>query len=171
MTKQKFFGLFLLCALIPLVTAKLALAFGWFSNTGVNRGHWLSNEVYLFRPSQQEPHLWRLVYVNAGACESACKLALTGLQQFYAGLGAKQDRVQVMLAADSSPVLLNQFPSLHWLALDNVTPELRGKFLLLNPRGMALLSYDLITAKDMSVLARDMRTDLLRLLKYDREGL
>lgn len=171
MTKQKFFGLFLLCALIPLATAKLALAFGWFNNSGVNRGHWLANEAYLYRPSQQEPHLWRLVYVSAGACESACKLALTGLQQFYAGLGAKQDRVQVMLAAESPPALLNQFPSLHWLALGDANPELRGKFLLLNPRGMALLSYDLIAASDLPVLARDMRTDLLRLLKYDREGL
>jgi len=171
MNKNKFLFWFLLCALIPLAGAKLALAFGWFSETSVNRGQWVREELQLLSPHGEAAHRWHLVYIQRGGCVQQCSGTLQLLQQLYIGLGAKQDRVELIAFAAPDKLmreaLVRDYPLFQWRLLRLGEKSSESNIYLVNPRGMALLQYD----PDAAQLAQDIRTDLLRLLKYDREGL
>ena len=171
MNKKLFLSLFLLAALVPLAAAKLALAMGWFSDSGINRGQWLTEEIYPIKLSGDAVHKWHLVYSLSQNCATECHAAAYTLQQFFTGLGAKQDRLDISLIGPLAPAWINNYPDLHWQASSELPNIAENKILLLNPQGLALLAYDFSATADLSQVAKDMRADLLRLLKYDREGL
>ena len=171
MNKKLFISLFLLAALVPLAAAKLALAMGWFSDSGVNRGKWLEEDVYPLSLSDVDAHQGHLVYVASPTCAEECRTAAYTLQQFYIGLGAKHERLSLSLISSQPPAWINEYPDLHWQHAGDLPSSYEQKILLLNPQGLALLSYDFAAAADLPHIARDIRTDVLRLLKYDREGL
>ncbi len=171
MGKKKFFALFLLCALVPLAAAKLSLAMGWFSDKAANRGKWLDEEVYPLLPAKVDAHKWMVVYSAGENCADECRDAAYTLQQFYSGLGMKQDRVSVAIIARDSPRWLKQFPDLQWRLPSSSTRRSQHQLLLLNPQGLALLSYEFSAEAKLAQVSADMRKDILHLLKYDREGL
>lgn len=192
MSSRKFFSLFLLCALVPLAAAWAALRFGWFSAAPtVNHGEWLTQELRLLPAPEHGGGPWHLVYVPAaegeGACAGAgeravqsaadtasatrCEQALRILQQLHAGLGRKQARVQPLVLAAENPAARARFPHVHWRAAPIGESALQGRIVLVDPRGLALLRYEVAPDPQQAQrVAGDIRSDLLRLMNYDRSG-
>jgi len=168
--KSQFLLLFFLCCTLPLLAAKLALSFGWFTAGATNKGQWLEHEIQLFPASDAR---WHLVYIQSNRqqddCNQRCELALYSLQQLYSGLGAHQARVDVRLVAAQKPEQLSQFPSVHWHMDAVVSEALVDQLVIVNPKGVALLSYPVAPDKaQLAVIAKRIRADLLHLLAYDR---
>lgn len=161
-----FFALFALCCFLPLVAARLALSFTWFSPGVSNKGNWMEQELRLPHPNG----LWQLLYVQGDQCDKSCELALYSLQQLHAGLGAKREQVSVGLLAAQAPSQLTYYPRLHWQSSVAVLPpKFNGQLLLVNRQGQLLLHYDAVAnQQDAMITAKKIRTDLLRLLAFDR---
>nr|WP_324259787.1 hypothetical protein [Cellvibrio fontiphilus] len=171
MNSRKFFSLFLLCALIPLAAAKLSLAMGWFSHHAVNKGYWLEREIELLPDAEANAAAWRLVYVAPESCTAECQQALYSLQQLYTGLGRKQLKMQPLVMAQQTPDVLREFSSIHWLEKNILARELQNQIVIVNRDGLALLRYPVSEdSQHMQHIAKDIRTDLLRLMNYDRSG-
>lgn len=169
MTSRKFFSLFLLCALVPLLAAKVSLAMGWFSATPVNKGQWLEREIQLLQGAPNAN--WRLVYLPAAECAADCTQVLHTLQQLYTGLGRKQINIQPMVMSVTNPAPLSLFPAIQWQSSLSPPAELNDQIVIVNREGMALLHYAVNTDGDqLQNLAKDIRSDLLRLMNYDRSG-
>lgn len=179
MNSRKFFMLFIACAAVPLVVAQLSLSMGWFSQGGNNKGQWLQHEIQLLpdashagqdNPASNSVH-WHLVYVQARDCDQQCEQALFTLQQLYSGMGRKQLKVKPLVMAQQQPVQLKQFPAISWQPEQSVANELQNQIVIVNQRGLVLLRYPVADSPEhMRDLARDIRTDLLRLINYDRSG-
>lgn len=171
MTSRKFFSLFLLCALVPLLAAKVSLAFGWFSHDSVNKGYWLEREIELLPNAEVNTPAWRLVYVTPESCAKDCEQALFTMQQLYTGLGRKQLNIQPLVIAAESPNSLQKFSSLSWLKKNTLAESLQNQIVIVNRDGLALLRYPVnADPEQMQNIAKDVRTDLLRLMNYDRSG-
>ncbi|HHW63199.1 MAG TPA: hypothetical protein GX403_04455 [Rhodocyclaceae bacterium] len=195
MSSRKFLSLFLLCALVPLAAAWASLRLGWFSAAPtVNHGEWLTQELRLLPPPAQGGGQWHLVYVPAGEGElgcseasavpagpgadpaptaqaSRCEQALLILQQLHAGLGRKQARVQALVLAAENPAARARYPHVEWQAVPVGEPALQGRIVLVDPRGLALLRYAVEPDPQQAQrVAGDIRSDLLRLMNYDRSG-
>ncbi len=171
MTSRKFFSLFLLCALVPLAAAKLSLAMGWFSQHAVNKGQWLDHELELLPDADVTTAAWRLVYVAPESCANDCQQTLYSLQQLYTGLGRKQINIQPLVMAKATPEILSEFSAIHWLETNSLARELQNQIVIVNRDGIALLRYPVSEdAQQMQHIASDIRTDLLRLMNYDRSG-
>ncbi|MDR7088014.1 hypothetical protein [Cellvibrio fibrivorans] len=184
MSSRKFFILFIACAAVPLIAAQLSLSMGWFSQGGNNKGQWLQHEIQLLPDlthSSQDKSLqdtfadasvhWHLVYVQAAACDQECEQALFTLQQLYAGMGRKQLKIKPVVMAAQEPAQLKQFPALGWQPEQSAATELQNQIVIVNQRGLVLLRYPVDSNPEhMRDLARDIRTDLLRLINYDRSG-
>ncbi len=179
MNSRKFSILFIACAAVPLVAAQLSLSMGWFSQGGNNKGQWLQHEIQLLpdathsaqdNPASSNVH-WHLVYVQTTACDRECEQALFTLQQLYAGMGRKQLKIKTLVMAAQEPSQLKQFPALGWQPEQSAAAELQNHIVIVNQRGLVLLRYPVDdNPEHMRDLARDIRTDLLRLINYDRSG-
>lgn len=174
MSSRKFFILFILCAAVPLAAAQISLMFGFFSQTSTNKGQWLQHEIQLLpdisNSSDASVH-WHLVYVQAAECDQQCEQALFTLQQLYAGMGRKQLKIKPLVMASQQPVQLNKFPAITWQREQNTGNELHNQIVIVNQRGLVLLRYPVDSNPEhMRDLAKDIRTDLLRLINYDRSG-
>jgi len=179
MNSRKFFILFIACAVVPLIAAQLSLSMGWFSQGGNNKGQWLQHEIQLLPDAS---HLandnsvsnkvhWHLVYVQTAVCGQECEQALFTLQQLYAGMGRKQLKIKTLVMAAQEPAQLKQFPALGWQPEQSTAAELQDHIVIVNQRGLVLLRYPVDgNPEHMRDLARDIRTDLLRLINYDRSG-
>lgn len=174
MSSRKFLSLFLLCALVPLAAAWASLRFGWFSAAPtVNRGEWLTQELRLLPAPARGGGKWHLVYVPGVVGEPAerSEQALLVLQQLHVGLGRKQDRVQALVLAPESPAARARYPHVEWQAAQVSDPALQGRIVLVDPRGLALLRYVVEPGPQQAQrMAGDIRSDLLRLMNYDRSG-
>jgi hypothetical protein len=185
MSSRKFLALFLLCALVPLAAAWASLRFGWFSAAPtVNHGEWLTQELRLLPAPTHGGGQWHLVYVpavegeldcseggEAPAPATRCEQALLILQQLHAGLGRKQTRVQALVLATHSPAVLGRYPHIEWQAAQVSEAAVQGRIVLVDPRGLALLRYAVEPgAEQAQRVAGDIRSDLLRLMNYDRSG-
>jgi hypothetical protein len=171
LSKSNFLLLFFLCSSVPFVAAKLVLEFGWFNAGANNKGHWLEREIQLLPAAEQTQKHWHLVYVQAKQCEASCELALYTLQQLYIGLGRKQDEISALIIAEQSPPQLAKFSSIKWQAPVVLVPELENQILIVNQQGLVLLRYPVaLDTAGMLVVGKDVRTDLLRLMNYDRVG-
>lgn len=182
MSSRKFLALFLLCALVPLAGAWLSLKFGWFSAAPTaNHGEWLTQELRLLPAPARGGGRWHLVYVPAADADLACsegdaapgrcEQALLILQQLHAGLGRKQTRVQALVLAAHSPALLARYPHVEWQAAEVSDAAVQGRIVLVDPRGLALLRYAVEPDPEQAQqVAGDIRSDLLRLMNYDRSG-
>lgn len=195
MSSRKFLSLFLLCALVPLVAAWASLRFGWFSAAPtVNHGEWLTQELRLLPAPERGGGQWHLVYVAETEGEPACgasgaalvradaassppvlttrcEQALLILQQLHAGLGRKQARVQALVLAAQDPAARMRYPHIEWQAARVSEPALQGRIVLVDPRGLALLRYAVEAGPQQAQrVAGDIRSDLLRLMNYDRSG-
>lgn len=179
MSSRKFFILFVVCAAVPLVAAQLSLSMGWFNQGGNNKGQWLQHEIQLLPDashsvkdnSVDNAAHWHLVYVQAAVCDQQCEQALFTLQQLYAGMGRKQLKIKPLVMAQQQPSQLKQFPAIGWQPELNTAHELQNQIVIVNQRGLVLLRYPVVDSPEhMRDLARDIRTDLLRLINYDRSG-
>lgn len=185
MSSRKFLALFLLCALVPLAGAWLSLKFSWFSAAPTtNHGEWLTQELRLLPAPARGGGQWHLVYVPAAdgdlAClegeeqpapASRCEQALLILQQLHVGLGRKQTRVQALVLAAQNPVALARYPHIEWQAAQVSEAAVQGRIVLVDPRGLALLRYAVEPGQEQAQrVAGDIRSDLLRLMNYDRSG-
>lgn len=178
MSSRKFFILFIACAAIPLVSAQLSLSMGWFQQGSTNKGQWLQHEIQLL-PDASSPAAnnadinvhWHLVYVQAAVCDQQCENALFTLQQLYSGMGRKQVKIKPLVMAQQQPKQLNQFPAIGWRVEPDAASELQNQIVIVNQRGLVLLRYPVVdNPEQMRDLAKDIRTDLLRLINYDRSG-
>ncbi len=169
--KSTFLILFLLCSSVPLIAAKLVLEFGWFKAGANNKGQWLEREIQLLPSALHSEKKWHLVYVQAQQCDTTCELALYTMQQLYIGFGRKQDEVSALLVAEESPSQLAKFSSIKWHAPAASAPELQNQIVIVNQQGLVLLRYPVTSnPAGMLVVGKDIRTDLLRLMNYDRVG-
>lgn len=160
-----FFAFFALCCFLPVLAAWIALSLQWFSPGVGNKGSWMQQEWRLAQPNG----LWQLLYVQANQCDQTCELALYSLQQLYTGLGAKGEQVSVGVLAGQTPPQLAHFPSLRWQTAAGLPADVNGQFLLVDRRGQILLHYDAVNnAQEAMATAKKIRTDLLRLLAFDR---
>ena len=108
---------------------------------------------------------------GAGTPPSRCAQALRILQQLHAGLGRKQARVQALVLAVESPVARARFPHVEWQAAQVGDVEVQGRIVLVDPRGLALLRYAVEPGPQQAQrVAGDIRSDLLRLMNYERSG-
>jgi Uri superfamily endonuclease len=170
LSKSRFLILFFLCSSVPFIAAKLALEFGWFSSGVKNKGHWLERDIQLLPATEKQQH-WHLVYVQAQQCDASCELALYTLQQLYIGLGRKQEQISALILADQAPAQLANFPVLKWQTPLALTPELQNQILIVNQKGLVLLRYPVsLDPAGMLIVGKDIRTDLLHLMNYDRVG-
>lgn len=172
MNKKTFLLLFLGCVLVPLVAAKVSLELGWFNHGDLNRGQWLEQELQLLPAAVTTRSRWYLVYVQGDSCAQHCTQSLYILQQLYSGLGRKQQAVQPIVIAAQQPQVLAQFPALDWVPITAAATQVQDQILLANQQGLALLRYAPVDANtQIPQLAKDIRTDLLRLMNYDRSNL
>ena len=172
--RHKILLLFVLCFSLPFFAAKLALAFSWYTPGILAKGEWLDREVKFPVSSNA---VWRLVYVVPAPCENSCQFAIHALHQIYSGLGKYQSRVEADLVSSQPPDFsLSDEHGLLWLMPPiNGEAALDNEILILNPQGVALLRYKIATnsndenaQQNAPELAKAIRTDLLRLLNYDR---
>lgn len=179
MSSRKFFVWFCICAAVPLLAAQVSLSLGWFSQASTNKGEWLRHEILLLpnnENAEQESSLddnvhWHLVYVQPAHCEQQCEQALFTLQQLYAGMGRKQLKIKPLIMAQHQPAQLNKFPAIGWQPETDVANELQNQIVIVNQRGLVLLRYPVDSNPDhMRDLAKNISTDLLRLINYDRSG-
>ena len=180
MTSRKFFMLFIACALIPIVAAKMSLSQGWFQEGSTNKGQWLQHEIQLLPDANSNNNHdlisdvhWHLVYVQGteSECAKECEQVLFTLQQLYAGMGRKQIKIKPLIMAQQKPLQLNQFPAIGWLPEPAAAAELENQIVIVNQRGLVLLRYTFTAGvEQLNALAKDIRTDLLRLINYDRSG-
>ena len=177
MSGKRFFLLFFLCALVPFAAAKLSLSYGWFNNGATNKGQWLEHEIKLIPALANGDVHWSIAYVTTKKCESSCIEALNLLQQLYTGLGRKQLGVQALLVttdASNIDIVKQHSPAINAeIVQQNIELPLikfEQRFVIINQQGMALLQYP--ASEKLSVaVAADIRSDLLRLLNYDRSRL
>lgn len=171
MTSRKFFALFLGCALVPLVAAKVSLEMGLFSKTSVNKGEWLEHEIQLLPAAQPLAAHWRLVYVRASDCNYECDQALHAMQQLYTGLGRKQLNIEPLFLSAKEIPEFKQFPAINVLIDTQPQAELDNQIVIVNQQGLVLLRYPVNgDSEQMKNVAKDIRADLLRLMNYDRRG-
>lgn len=179
MSGRKFFILFIACAVVPLIAAQISLSMGWFDQASTNKGQWLQHEIQLLpdgttivgdQLTSSGVH-WHLVYVQAAVCDQQCEQALFTLQQLYAGMGRKQLKIKPLVMAQQKPAQLNQFPAIGWQPEQTATNELQNQIVIVNQRGLVLLRYPVADSPEhMRDLAKNIRTDLMRLINYDRSG-
>jgi hypothetical protein len=182
MTARRFFLLFGLCAVVPLVAAQLSLKFGWFSTVGTNKGIWMDKEIQLLPDLIAEPSSnseaanihWRLVYLQPENCDQGCERAMLTLQQLYSGLGRKQLKIKPLVVVPhgrTRKTLEQKFPDLDWQSVVDDTSGLENQIVIVNQRGLVLLRYPVTKEPEqMQDLAKNIRADLLHLINYDRSG-
>ena len=174
MSSRKFLALFLLCAVVPLAAAWASLRFGWFSAAPtVNHGEWLTQELRLLPAPEHGGGQWHLVYVPAveGELAERSEQALLILQQLHVGLGRKQTRVQALVLAAENPAARARYPHIEWRAAQVSDATVQGRIVLVDPGGLALLRYAVEPGPEQAQrVAGDIRSDLLRLMNYDRSG-
>jgi hypothetical protein len=179
MNSRIFFILFTACAAVPLIAAQISLSMGWFSQASTNKGQWLRHEIQLLpgatsiaaEKSINTSVHWHLVYVQPAVCDQQCERALFTLQQLYAGMGRKQLKIKPVVIAQTQPAQLNKFPAIAWQSQQHTANELQNQIVIVNQRGLALLRYPVDENPEyMQNLAKNIRTDLLRLINYDRSG-
>lgn len=166
---RKFLLWFFLCCSLPLVAAKLAVEFSWFTGGINNKGQWLEQEIQLLSVSPG-PH-WYLVYIPAHECDLSCEGSLSLLQQIHLSFGRQQQEIVPLILAAKAPPQLGYFPSLTWRAASAQSADLHNQIFIVNRKGIAILRYP--AARDqqqMLSVGKDIRTDLRRLLAYDRGG-
>lgn len=171
MNAKRFFLLFLLCALVPLATAKLSLSLGWFTAGATNKGLWMAHEAQLIPAMTTGDLHWTIAYISTKECKQNCLEALTLLQQLYTGLGRKQLGVQTMFINGGSghDHLQQSFPGLKIRSSAEDLAPFEHHFVIINQHGIALLRYPL--SGSPARVASDLRSDLLRLFNYDRSRL
>lgn len=186
LNRHKIIFVFTLCFMLPFAAAKVALAFSLYTPGITAKGEWLQQEVYL---SPGEKTRWHLAYVQPGIaqsgmvqpgmslagqttnCDNTCELGIYTLQQLYAGLGKYQDSVDISVV---SLAPADRSHDLHWLPVNEefAGAGLENQLLILNRDGEVLLRYPAAeNMQDAADVARDMRSDLIRLLNYDRTEL
>lgn len=171
MTSRKFFALFIACALVPLIAAKISLEMGWFSQATVNKGQWLEHEIQLLPAAQPLAANWRLVYVRSSDCNDECDHALHAMQQLYTGLGRKQLNIEPLFLSAKEIPESKQFPAINVLIDTQPITELDNQIVIVNQQGLVLLRYPVNgDSEQMKNVAKDIRADLLRLMNYDRRG-
>lgn len=173
MNSRHFWVLFLLCCGLPVIAAKLYLTSGWDEhNKTVNKGQWLDREIHLLKTDAEENHHWHLVYVTTqDECTNQCEQALYAMQQLYTGFGHKQINIKPWVISSTKFPQLGRFPSLSWQQQSTPIAELQNTIVIVNQQGLVLLRYTLgHDLTQMVSTARDIRTDLLRLMNYDRGG-
>ena len=64
-----------------------------------------------------------------------------------------------------------RFPHVEWQAAQVGDVEVQGRIVLVDPRGLALLRYAVEPGPQQAQrVAGDIRSDLLRLMNYERSG-
>jgi hypothetical protein len=179
MSSRKFFILFIACAAVPIIAAQISLSMGWFNQASINKGQWLQHEIQLLsdvtagvgtQPTNNSVH-WHLVYVQAAVCDQQCERALFTLQQLYMGMGRKQLKIKPLVMAQQQPAQLNKFPAIGWQPEQTAANELQNQIVIVNQRGLVLLRYPVADSPEqLRDLAKNIRTDLIRLINYDRSG-
>ena len=172
--KNTFLLLFFLCCSLPVLAAKLALEFGWFTPGVTNKGQWFKTEIKILPTVNSISHThqrWHLIYVQAKECRQSCEIALYTLQQLYSGLAAHQEQVDVSVIAEQAPRQLSDFRDIYLQSHAIPQSYLQDQIVLVNPQGIALLHYPVaVDSVAMVKVAKGIRTDLLRLLSFERSG-
>lgn len=169
MSKNKFLAFFLAFCFLPLALAKLALHFDWFEGGTVSQGEWLQQEIFALPALEAHEKVWRLAVIPANECDAVCEQGLYLVQQMYIGLGRKQAQVQPLLASAEPIAEIDQkFPVFQWQHAINHA-EIDNHIVIVDVQGLVLLRYPLQSNEwSQADIARHIRTDLLKLMNYDR---
>ncbi|MET1256711.1 hypothetical protein [Aliikangiella maris] len=184
---------------IPVFIAYSAYFTGWFSSATENRGTLLVDKSVLdiedfefIRPDGQaisgeefETIYWWIMPINPEKCSLECiEINTYMLNQTYVGLGKESKRARQLLVLPKGstintkafPVAYSPFTDIGVSPLGKTRSGL-GKALpadyiyLVDPLGNIILRYDLAKTKDDAPnISKDLRTDIMRLLRYSRLG-
>lgn len=180
--KNKMMLMLLLTAfVVPVLLAKLALEFEYFSKASTNKGQLLTPTIDTSSIYQLADPKWQIVYFHSGQCEQRCQNALYSLSQVWSALGKKRDRVTPVVLYSSNDQLQSQIAKYPALKEQQLLParlsaasELIEKdtgIYIIDTLNNALLFYPMpVEQKDTVMVARDVLSDLRKLLKLSRIG-
>lgn len=110
-----------------------------------NQGHLLKTPIKVTGLAGETTRIWRLVYVESGACTDACVEALTRLAKVRLALGRRAYSLQVLLA-DEAPLNTQTRSYLREVGIKKIHPILQAlpssKIWIINPEGYAVLWYE-----------------------------
>ncbi len=165
---------------LPVLLAKLALEFDFFNKSSTNKGQLVSAELNFSEVYQLDTVKWQLLYIHQGQCDSLCENALYSLSQVWSALGKRRDRVQSVVLHqpnDSMQDKLAQFPVIYPVEVTpaiiqhNVSKQQEPGIYIVDTLSNAVLYYPVAEDKSVAVMmARDMLSDLKKLLKLSRIG-
>lgn len=154
-TRWKIPAAFALVILLPVALAALSLRQGWFEPGTRNKGQWLSREIYLLPPLPSSEARWRLVYLEAGRCEAPCNQVPVLMQRIQSALGRNLDKLD-LVRLDAPPP-------------EAITGGEVGDLMLVDPRGLAILRYEVpARTSQWPLFGKAVLSDLQQLLKYQR---
>ena len=85
---------------LPVILAKLALEFHWFTEAATNRGELLEPALDMSElVTSSTPQKWKMLYVLPAQCDASCNNAIYSLTQLHSALGKEQDRVEAVIVA------------------------------------------------------------------------
>ncbi|MCC5852259.1 MAG: hypothetical protein JJU30_05445 [Alkalimonas sp.] len=171
MNKTKFLSIFLPICLLPLLLAKLALHFEWFEGGTASQGEWMPEEVFVLPGLEAHEKVWRLAVIPANDCTERCQQGLHTVQQLFIGLGRKQVQVQPwLLSTEPADTILQQYPVFQQQPGANSShAAVQNYIVIVDVQGLALLRYPLPNDEQLPAdIARAIRSDLLKLMNYDR---
>ncbi len=182
---------FLATFFIPFVIGHLAYKSSWFEGSATNKGDLINPPLALtdlgWQPlagSATAPagHWWLTYYLPA-TCDLACEQGLDALVRLRLGMGRDRERVGILLLQEQAsdvPAVAAKVPVLARGVVDASAMQLlqeqwanaeTNHWLIMDPMGWIMLSYEVPTAPDALLLrAQDLIDDLMKLLKVSQIG-
>ncbi|MDP1540772.1 MAG: hypothetical protein Q8L72_09005 [Moraxellaceae bacterium] len=182
---------FLATFIIPFLFGHLAYKSSWFEGAATNKGdlldppHALSDLLWQPLPGSTPAPAghWWLTYYLPATCDLACEQGLDALVRLRIGMGRDRERVGILLLQEQAgdvPAVAAKVPVLARGVVDAAAmKQFKQQFataeanhwLLMDPMGWIMLSYEVPSAPDALLLrAQDLIDDLMKLLKVSQIG-
>ena len=182
-SNKRLIVIFIAVFTLPVILAKLALEFNWFTQAATNRGELLEPALdmssLLTSPSPQK---WKMLYVLPSQCDLSCDNAIYSLTQLHSALGKEQDRVEaVVVALENSDAqsLIKVADNKHIRILKTDQQSVNQVFKDVKTNGIfiadtlnnIILRYPTQADTQQAVLhSRDLLSDMRKVLKLSRIG-
>ena len=169
-------GFMLLIFILPIITAFIVLRYDLYSHNTTNKGRLNDVEVSYLTLNMDNPipDKWQIVtYLTDD--DKVNRENQYILQQLYQALGREQSRISMIVYYDdsvSSWLDEDQKPSIHYHKVEQPIVDFfqSSHFFIVDPIGNWILSYDTAIKKDYILQAKDILSDLHKLLKYSKMG-
>ena len=185
-TKKSNKGLILIFVAVftlPVILAKFALEYNWFTQAATNNGELLQPALDMTNLlAEDHTKKWRMLYVLPAQCDASCENAIYSLTQLHSALGKEQDRVEalVIVMPDSDATAITAMASnKHLSVLTSDQQSVNQVFKQVTTNGIfiadtlnnIILRYPTQHDQQQAVLhSRDILSDMRKVLKLSRIG-